>query len=219
MHAHSTCDRTFWAASSLGDLGPESTGRRDGTTPRDLPPLLPTTMERRKVPADNNCLFTSLAYLCQGLTSEIELNVAARKLRGVCADVVLADEDPLTRAALLGMDSVQAYAEWIQNKNHWGGEPEVLMLAQVPMSPRHQHAAPPPHPSIRTAPFFPTAPPSSPPSLRQRPAAQRLPPRRQHFSVEIAVVSCETLSLLRYGESEAASESAYILYTGQARPY
>ena len=88
-------------------------------------------MKRRRVPADNNCLFTATAYLCEGLTHETDLNVAARKLRSVCAEVVLSDQDPLTRAALLGVETVQAYAEWIQNKNHWGGEPEVLMLAQV----------------------------------------------------------------------------------------
>eukprot|EP00966_Prymnesium_polylepis_P085136 1971224-Prymnesium_polylepis.1 len=115
-------------------------------------------LKRHRVPADNNCLFTAVAHLCQGIDAEIELTVAARKLRLACAEAVLADPDPLTRAVMLGCDSVQAYAEWIQNKNHWGGEPEVLMLAQ-------------------------------------------------HFGVEVAVVSCETLSVLRYGES---SEAVYL---------
>ena len=120
-------------------------------------------MERRKVAPDNNCLFTSMAYLCQGIENEIELSGAARKLRTVCAEAVLTDPDPDTRAVLLGHDSVQGYAEWIQDKTHWGGEPEVLMLAE-------------------------------------------------HFGVEVVVVSCETLSLLRYSES---AETVYLLYTGQ----
>ena len=79
------------------------------------------SLERRHVPADNNCLFTATSYLCEGPKTDIELNVAARKLRAVCAAAVLSDPDPLTRAALLGVESVQAYDEWILNKNHWGG--------------------------------------------------------------------------------------------------
>ena len=98
-------------------------------------------MERRKVAADNNCLFTSIAYLCQGLTTEAELLPAARALRTACAEAVKSDPDPLTRAVMLGADSVEAYSEWIQNKNHWGGEPEVLMLAEVPARSVSPHAS------------------------------------------------------------------------------
>ena len=103
-------------------------------------------LQRRKVPADNNCLFTAFSFLCEGTSSEIQLSVAARKLRRVCADTVLADPDPLLRAALLGFDSVDAYGEWIQNTHHWGGEPEVLMLAQVSACPAHRarHTRAPP---------------------------------------------------------------------------
>ena len=48
-------------------------------------------IERANVAADHSCLFTSAAYLCQGLTDELELKTAGRKLREVCAEAVLAD--------------------------------------------------------------------------------------------------------------------------------
>ena len=48
----------------------------------------------------------------------------------MCATAVLADPDPATRAVLLGHDSVAAYGEWIRNEMHWGGEPEIVMLAE-----------------------------------------------------------------------------------------
>ena len=84
---------------------------------------------RGSVKADNSCLFTATARLCEDIAAEPPLKAAARRLRSVCADAVLADPDPATRAVLLGHDSVEAYAEWIRNEHHWGGEPEVLMLA------------------------------------------------------------------------------------------
>ena len=86
-------------------------------------------LARHSVAADHSCLFTSVAYLCQGLTNEVELKTAGRKLREVCAEAVLADPDPATRALMLGHESVEAYVQWIRNDTHWGGEPEVLMLA------------------------------------------------------------------------------------------
>ena len=66
---------------------------------------------------------------------------------------------------MLGHDSVEAYVQWIRNETHWGGEPEVLMLAE-------------------------------------------------HFETELVIVSCESLSLLRYAEG-GKNGTAYLLYTGQ----
>ena len=106
---------------------------------------------RHSVPADHSCLFASVAYLCQGISGEVELRTAGRKLREVCAQAVLADPDPASRAIMLGHDSVEAYVQWIRNETHWGGEPEVLMLAE-------------------------------------------------HFETELVIVSCESLSVLRYAE-------------------
>ena len=120
---------------------------------------------RHSVPADHSCLFTSVAYLCQGTSGEVELRTAGRKLREVCAQAVLADTDPASRAIMLGHDSVEAYVQWIRNETHWGGEPEVLMLAE-------------------------------------------------HFETELVIVSCESLSLLRYAEG-GKNGTAYLLYTGQ----
>ena len=85
---------------------------------------------RRHVAADNNCLFTTCAYLCEGLASELDLRAAARRLRATCAQMVLADPDPSTRALMLGHETVESYGAWIRVESHWGGEPEVLMLAE-----------------------------------------------------------------------------------------
>jgi ubiquitin thioesterase OTU1 len=92
--------------------------------------MTPSALARRHVAADNNCLFTTCAYLCEGLTSEFDLRAAARRLRSVCGEAVLADPDPATRALLLGHDTVLSYDAWIRVESHWGGEPEVLMLAE-----------------------------------------------------------------------------------------
>ena len=87
-------------------------------------------LHRRSVAPDNSCLFTSFAYLCEGIDGSLALSGAARRLRQVCASDVLADPDPHLRAVLLGHDSVQAYSTWIVDETHWGGEPEILMLGQ-----------------------------------------------------------------------------------------
>ena len=88
-----------------------------------------STLVRGSVKADNSCLFAAITRLCEDITSEFPLKNAARHLRTVCADKVLADPDPALKAILLGHDSVEAYEQWIKNEHHWGGEPEVLMLA------------------------------------------------------------------------------------------
>ena len=89
-------------------------------------------LQRRHVPPNHSCLFTSFAYLCEDLDAENDaaLRSASRRLREVCAAAVKADPEPDTRAALLGVESVDAYAAWIANDHHWGGEPELLMLAE-----------------------------------------------------------------------------------------
>ena len=93
----------------------------------------------------------SARHVAALISGEVELRTAGRKLREVCAQAVLADPDPASRAIMLGHDSVEAYVQWIRNETHWGGEPEVLMLAE-------------------------------------------------HFETELVIVSCESLSVLRYAE-------------------
>ena len=88
-----------------------------------------STLTRGTVKADNSCLFTAIARLCENIESEHPLKTAGRKLRGVCAEAAAADPDPQLKALLLGHDSIELYAAWINNDHHWGGEPEVVMLA------------------------------------------------------------------------------------------
>ena len=83
-------------------------------------------MIRRSVPNDNSCLFYALAYCCEG--AEASRSVEQR-LRKVVADAVLADPDPDTRAVFLGKP-VREYADWILNTHHWGGEYEIVLLAE-----------------------------------------------------------------------------------------
>lgn len=89
-----------------------------------------SSLVRNSVPADNSCLFTSVAKLCEMPSADnIALKVAGRKLREACATAAAADPDPTMKALLLGHDSVEAYGRWIRLDHNWGGEPEVLMLA------------------------------------------------------------------------------------------
>ena len=84
-------------------------------------------LSRFSVRADNSCLFSAVARLCEGIAEEIPLKTAARRLREVCAEAAKDDPDPDTKALLLGHDSVAAYGNWIRLDHNWGGEPEVVM--------------------------------------------------------------------------------------------
>lgn len=79
------------------------------------------------MPNDNSCLFYALAYLCEGAAPSKGIET---RLRGLIAAKVLADPDPETKALLLGMNSVYEYSEWIKNHHHWGGENEIIVLAE-----------------------------------------------------------------------------------------
>eukprot|EP00439_Symbiodinium_sp_Y106_P075539 s1214_g15.t1 len=81
---------------------------------------------RRNVPNDHSCLFWAVAYLAEGDVGRAK----AAQLREVCAQDALSDPDPLTRALLLGFNSVDEYAGWIRNEFHWGGENEIISLAK-----------------------------------------------------------------------------------------
>ena len=48
----------------------------------------------------------------------------------MCAENVRTDPDLETRLVLLGVGSVEEYMAWILDDRHWGGEPEILMIAQ-----------------------------------------------------------------------------------------
>eukprot|EP00448_Togula_jolla_P006844 CAMPEP_0170611210 /NCGR_PEP_ID=MMETSP0224-20130122/23069_1 /TAXON_ID=285029 /ORGANISM="Togula jolla, Strain CCCM 725" /LENGTH=398 /DNA_ID=CAMNT_0010936633 /DNA_START=42 /DNA_END=1238 /DNA_ORIENTATION=- len=89
----------------------------------------PLVAIRRTVPNDHSCLFYALAYLADGGQDACS-KAKARELRQICAEDALNDPDPATRALLLGMNSVQEYADWIKNDMHWGGENEIITLAK-----------------------------------------------------------------------------------------
>ena len=87
---------------------------------------------RHRVAADHSCLFTSCAYLCHplglGLEEGERLAIAAFELRSVCVERVR--EHAAEVLPLLGFDDAAAYAEWILDATHWGGEPELSLLAE-----------------------------------------------------------------------------------------
>ena len=69
----------------------------------------PAIILRRSVPNDHECLFTAVAYLCEGSRH----NSAGQRLRKICSDAIRAD--PATfNAGILGK-STEEYAEWILN--------------------------------------------------------------------------------------------------------
>jgi hypothetical protein len=81
---------------------------------------------RRTVPNDNSCLFYAVAYLVEGADAVSE--ETQKELRRICAEAATADPDPVARALLLD-SPVDEYAEWIQKPHNWGGEHEVVALA------------------------------------------------------------------------------------------
>ena len=85
-------------------------------------------LQRASVAADNSCLFTTFAKLCAepAPASEPLLKAAGRELRAVCGGAG-GPGSSARRAA--GHDSVAA-GEWIRNEMHWGGKPEIVMLAE-----------------------------------------------------------------------------------------
>jgi len=97
-----------------------------------------STVLRRRVKDDHSCLFWAFAYLAEGceagLVSTADPGEAGRakviELREACAQDALQDPDPMTRALLLDVESVDAYARKIRDKHEWGGENEVLALAR-----------------------------------------------------------------------------------------
>ncbi len=81
---------------------------------------------RHSVPNDNSCLFYAVAHLVDG--ADAVSDATQRQLRRVCADAATADPDPEARAVLLG-SPVDVYAAWIQQPHNWGGEHEIIALA------------------------------------------------------------------------------------------
>ena len=87
--------------------------------------------QRQPVPTDHSCLFSSLVFLTsppeifEGRSSRSSAITALRKY---CAEVVLGDEDEWPEWKI--GRSPKDYAAWIQKPDSWGGEIELIILAQ-----------------------------------------------------------------------------------------
>ena len=74
---------------------------------------------RAVVAPDHSCLFTSFAELCMYDKHGDSTFDDANKLRKVCADGVLANQDVYCEP-ILGK-SPESYANWIKNELNWVG--------------------------------------------------------------------------------------------------
>lgn len=97
-----------------------------------LPALLPPDgvgdVERHVIPADNSCLFASVAYL---LRSESGTPTPPVQLRQLVGGEIARDPerwDPITLAES-GKTSLE-YADWIQRDDSWGGSLELIVLSE-----------------------------------------------------------------------------------------
>lgn len=77
---------------------------------------------RHVIDADNSCLFNAIKFLVDFGDGE-----DGSIYRMICASEVLSDPE-LYSSSTLGKPT-EEYAEWIQNKEHWGGEIEMNILA------------------------------------------------------------------------------------------
>lgn len=80
-------------------------------------------MAKREMPADNSCLFHSVAYTCDKRAVD-----AQQKMRKIVADTVSADPRKWNTNVLGQHPS--AYCQWIMNKDVWGGAIELQIFAE-----------------------------------------------------------------------------------------
>ncbi|XP_076124403.1 ubiquitin thioesterase OTU1 [Alosa pseudoharengus] len=83
------------------------------------------TLERRVVPADNSCLFTSVHYVVEGGVYE---PTCAPEMRGLIAQIVASDPTAYSEA-VLGKTNDE-YCAWIRREDTWGGAIEVSILSK-----------------------------------------------------------------------------------------
>jgi len=81
---------------------------------------------RRKIDADNSCLFNALAYVLEGHQSR-KLKRASG-LRQVVAEIVKLNKDEIYDSAFLGQAPMD-YCRWIVNPNNWGGGIELSIFS------------------------------------------------------------------------------------------
>jgi len=94
----------------------------------EMPQLAPShdgeQLIRRVVPADNSCLFASLAHAFHGFAGRRE---RADELRRICADSILSDPIEYNEA-MLGK-APNEYVQWILDPETWGGGIELSILS------------------------------------------------------------------------------------------
>jgi len=78
-------------------------------------------MMKRKIAADNSCLFNAVAYCVE------KDRYAADRLRQVISKAVMSNPEKYN-TAILGRPPVE-YCAWIQDSSKWGGEIEMLILS------------------------------------------------------------------------------------------
>ena len=87
--------------------------------------LSSSELRRKMVPTDGSCLFYSIDYLVTGE----ERSEASKRLRELCVQRILQDHETYS-AVRLGVEYVSEYTEWISNEMNYGGETEILIMAE-----------------------------------------------------------------------------------------
>ncbi|RYH02921.1 hypothetical protein EON65_47555 [archaeon] len=83
-------------------------------------------LERKIIPADNSCLFNAIGELLE----YPRYDKKPSKYREMVADYLDTHRDFYTADMLDGKD-IDEYIKWIRNKDKWGGEIEVSILAKL----------------------------------------------------------------------------------------
>jgi hypothetical protein len=81
-------------------------------------------LQRQRIAPDGSCLFASIHFLSQNGVLDPE---APRELREHCAQTILSDQERYNEL-YLGKPPAE-YAEWIREQLNYGGEVEILILA------------------------------------------------------------------------------------------
>lgn len=81
---------------------------------------------RARVPHDNSCLFAGVDFL---MHNGIFRGNAAENLRKICIDKIKRNPEKYTQVYL--GQNVQDYCDWLILSTSWGGENEILILAEL----------------------------------------------------------------------------------------
>jgi len=84
-----------------------------------------TQLQRKVIDADNSCLFNAIGYLIHGKTNFSSFDPT--DYRQVIAGIVLSQPSYYTKELL--EKNPHEYADWIMNKDSWGGEIELSILS------------------------------------------------------------------------------------------